>query len=502
MQTAASLEALVTDHLPESQVLEFKRDLALDGRAERSELLKDLSGMGNGGGGTILFGVAEDAEGHNTANALTPLSDPTLWGRMENVARAGVSPPLLYEICRVEVGGGYVLEVIVEASPLGPYMVTSYSDTEGRYFKRHGTHVDPMSEQEVRDAYALAQRAAERRPVLWEEHALPLVIGGAIQLCVSALPLEPLPVLLDLRTVTVRDIVPTGELFDYVESLTDAVNAVAASQLWAQGFVGRSTRSNTHVRLHRDGGFGISQPLPEAMRPTDGARLVNATLAYLGWLWRTFELQRPVEVKMSLENLDGFTFLARHGGGGGRRRVKAIGVDVARAGVTREVQPWELAVPSARHRVVQLFVDSIAQAFGVARVEVPFSTGHLYGEAGPLSILLEPSMAHIWSLQRNQALGRLEPSGAVVSNRTGAHVAHLDGGVIVDLEGNALAVTEMGTGIGYPEGFIPSVPARGEIDEATTRSAARDTDRVGLPPVPTGLWAELGLEAVLDDLGI
>jgi hypothetical protein len=42
-------------------------------------------------------------------------------------------------------------------------MVTLYDSTKHRYYKRHGLSVDMMSEQEVRDAYALAMRAAERR---------------------------------------------------------------------------------------------------------------------------------------------------------------------------------------------------------------------------------------------------------------------------------------------------------------------------------------------------
>jgi hypothetical protein len=500
MHTADALEALATDRVPESQILQYKSALDLDTRLEKAELLKDLTGMGNGGGGTVLFGVDEDDEGRGTARALTPLTDATSEGRMENIVRAGVQPPLLYEIHRVDVAGGFVLEAMVDPSPLGPYMVNSYGDTEGRYFKRHGTRVDQMSEQEVRDAYALAQRAAEGRPVLWDEHGLPLIVGGAPQICVAALPLEPLPTLLDLRSVTVADIRPQGELFRYVDDLTDVADTVAASHLWAQGFVGRSTRTNTHVRLHRDGACGISQPLPESIRPTHLARITNAILAYLGWLWVRFDLRRPVELRISFDNLEEFTLLARHGPNGGRRRVEAIGMNVVRAGITREVEPWELATPWTRHQLVQLFLDSVLQAFGVARAEIPFSAGHLYGPSGSLEITLQPEMAMIWGLRRNQALGRLEPSGAVFSTRTGAHVAQLDGGVVIDLDGSTLAVTEMGTGISYPRDYISISPATDEIDEATTRSSATDTRGLPDPPVPTGQWAQRTLEEVLDDL--
>jgi len=499
MHTADSLDALVADHIPESQVLEYKRALTLETRPERAELLKDLTGMGNGGGGTILFGVDEDDDGHGTADALTPLSDPTLEGRVENIVRAGVAPPLLYEIRKVEVTGGLVLEVAVEASPLGPYMVTSYPDTEGRYFKRHGTRVDQMSEQEIRDAYALALRASERRPALWADHGLPLIVGDGPQLCVAALPFEPLPELLDLRRVTTGEMRPQGELFTYIDNICNVGNALVAGRLWAHGFVGQSSDGNTHVRLHRDGGAGISQPLVESGRPTDVARVANAILSYLGWLWETFDLRRPVELRVSLENLDAFRLLVDQQGNG-RAVVEAIGMPVHNAGVIRELEPWELASPSQRHRVVQLFVDSVMQAYGMPRAEVPFSQGHLYGSTGPLNIVLEPNLSMIRSLQRHQQLGRIEPSGAVFSSRSGAHVAHVDGGVIVDLEGNTLAVTEMGTVAGYPRDFIPAPRATAELYEPTTRSAATETPDLPPPPVPTGRWAGRDLETVLDNL--
>jgi hypothetical protein len=88
----------------------------------------------------------------------------------------------------------------------------------------------------------------------------------------------------------------------------------------------------------------------------------------------------------------------------------------------------------------------------------------------------------------------------VFSSRSGAHVGHVDHGVIVDLNGNTLAVTELGTGAGYPRDFIPALRATAELYEPTTRSAATDTSDLPAPPAPTGQWSERGLEEVLDDL--
>jgi hypothetical protein len=56
----AEVEALVADRIPEGPSLEYKEALSLGTRRDRIEMLKDLTGMGNGGGGAVIFGVAED----------------------------------------------------------------------------------------------------------------------------------------------------------------------------------------------------------------------------------------------------------------------------------------------------------------------------------------------------------------------------------------------------------------------------------------------------------
>ena len=70
-------------------------------------------------------------------------------------------------------------------------MIDAYK--ERRYYKRSGDKVHPMSEQEVRDAYAIALRATERRDQLWEKNRLPMPVPhGQPWLIISALPEDPL----------------------------------------------------------------------------------------------------------------------------------------------------------------------------------------------------------------------------------------------------------------------------------------------------------------------
>src|SRR5262245_30183474 len=170
ISSTADIERLISNGIPEGPSLEYKRILSLGTRAERLEVLKDISGIGNGGGGTLIYGVEEAGDG--LPAGLHVLSDPRDVGRLEDIVRSGTSPPLLSTLDVFERPGGYVLVVHVQRSPLGPYMVEAYE--QRRYFTRVGSRTVPMSEQQVRDAYLLAARGRERRSELWQEHYLPI----------------------------------------------------------------------------------------------------------------------------------------------------------------------------------------------------------------------------------------------------------------------------------------------------------------------------------------
>jgi hypothetical protein len=496
MHTAVSIHALIEAAIPESQTLEFKQEQVLETRPQRAELLKDLTGIGNGGGGTLLYGVAEDEDGQ--ASELIPLDDPSLVGRIENIVRAGVSPPLLYQLRQLEFADGFVLEAIIEPSPIGPYMVTLYDPTEQRYFKRHGRNVDAMSEQEVRDAYALAMRAMEHRPVVWSSHSLPLRFNDdQPRVCVAALPLEPLPEFLDLRVIGRDDIQPPDALSRFITGACDTAVAVGNAMLWAEGFAG--TGRDALVRLHRDGAAGMSQRLVETMAPSMVARVTDGMLAYLGWLWHTFDLRRPVELKLSVSGLMTLN-LSISGSQHDLDAVQPPGIDVKSVEIAVEREPWDIAAPSSRHGLVRALIDRLVQAYGLPRMEVPFTMGHLYGSgSAPLAMTLRPDLWAIWSLQQRRQLGVILPSGSVKSTTSGRRVAHVDGGVIVDLAGNTLAVVELGIGHGYPDDCLPPQRATNELNEPGVAQPAPVGDAPVEPPVPTRRWSEATLQATLDD---
>jgi predicted HTH transcriptional regulator len=113
IRTPSDLDRIVLQlRLPESDSLEYKESLILDTKKQREELLKDLSGMANGGFGVIVFGVSKDDTHADLPETITPLTDRGLVGRLEDIVRDGIRPPLLVQFLIIEYppGGSCLLQ--------------------------------------------------------------------------------------------------------------------------------------------------------------------------------------------------------------------------------------------------------------------------------------------------------------------------------------------------------------------------------------------------------
>ena len=55
----SDLEALVSNCVQESKLLEYKSELKIEARDDKKEFLADLSAMANTHGGQIIYGISE-----------------------------------------------------------------------------------------------------------------------------------------------------------------------------------------------------------------------------------------------------------------------------------------------------------------------------------------------------------------------------------------------------------------------------------------------------------
>ena len=489
-----SLQGLINDRVPESVSLEYKSQVHLDQRDERRELLKDLTGMGNGGGGTIVFGMEEEPE-TSVASALAAFENShSLMGRIENILRDAIHPPLIWSYQIFDHEYGEIVVIDVEPSIVGPYRVDAYD--EGRYYVRTMRSTAPMSESQVRDAYALAMRATERRDQLWRDHLLPIRPDADHPwLVLSALPREPLRDLFIGPEVTLTDFLNPTPLERYMFPV-GLRNAAMDIHHWADGLAGEEYLDDglaTAVRLHRDGGAGIAARQGDVLRLGEVARTLNALLLYLSWFWEKFQLTRPVEIEAAFTGLDHTSFPSNMPGTTGPPVVQPAGVQVRHISITEELQPFTLSRAQNRHTLIQRFINRLTIAYGRPFSNEFFAYGWLYGRQGARSrFTLSPGM--IWDPTQGSGIrvAMVDERGRLIGLQGDPELYAING-VIFDGQGDTLAVTEMACGAGCPVDFLPEERELG-VQAPWNRGIDPIEANGGIVvPQPTGEWSHLSI---------
>lgn len=159
--SADLLSKLCDDRCPESDTLDFKRDLPGGLDKDKQELLKDVCSLANTDGGDIVYGIEEKA---GAASALTPIvgeSADAAKRRISQVLDAGLEPRVQgLRLHHVEVAGGYVLVVRVPASFDGPHCVRTNNNR--RFVMRNGTSTTDLTFDQLRAAFDRTATLAER----------------------------------------------------------------------------------------------------------------------------------------------------------------------------------------------------------------------------------------------------------------------------------------------------------------------------------------------------
>lgn len=502
--TQDDLQRLIEEGIPESGSLEYKERLELKTDAQKRELLKDLTGMGNGGGGIIIYGIREADDGSGRPAHLTPLMDAALPGRLEDVVRNAVRPPLIMgPPRRIEVGTGYILVVEVFRSPLGPYMVEAYD--QNRYYLRQGSRVAPMDERQVRDAYALAVRERQDLERAWTTRELPVrPPTNRPYLAVSAIPLG-----------SSTELIPPGPLdpnafrppdwMGRIAELGGFRGATCNLSIWYRGVYGEAPHPITDFegawqlfRLDRDGAVGLAYAWDNAGRSfseTFLARVAAAQLVYIGWLWQQLGLRDLVEVDIRLQNPSQFRLYVNQFEEPLQLQV-APGTSPPLALVHRaQILSSDLARASTRHRLVWEFSAKVCHAYGKpGSSSWCFTEGLLYRSDGHPSDLVVVG----GGIQQRSGLQDLEfriyRDGRVERVGDGRYVGHFSKGVLLDVEGDAVAATELALDTALPDDFLVKHPVNLDRPFARLTEPPDQVLEGYRPPGPTGRWSRKTLE--------
>lgn len=206
---AVYLEQLCSTRCPESETLDFKRELPGNSDKEKYELLKDVCALANLHGGDLVYGI-EERDG--AAATLVPVSaEPADASkrRMGQILDAGLEPRVPgLRLVHVDVPGGYALVLRVPASFDGPHCVRSNANR--RFVVRNGTTTTDMSYDQLRNAFdrtaTLAERArafvSDRLTAIASRSTATPVMQGPI----AAVHVVPLEGLAERRMVNLHEI--------------------------------------------------------------------------------------------------------------------------------------------------------------------------------------------------------------------------------------------------------------------------------------------------------
>ncbi len=164
----ALLGSVCSGHWPESQTLDFKRDLPGIGTRDRHEFLKDVSGMANAEGGDLVYGIAER---DGTAESLSPIIGQNLdetKRRLTQLINDCIEPRITgVTFTDVQLlGGGAALVIRVPSSFDMPHRYR-LENGNTRFVVRNGTINIDMSYDQIRSAFnrsiTLVDRARQFR---------------------------------------------------------------------------------------------------------------------------------------------------------------------------------------------------------------------------------------------------------------------------------------------------------------------------------------------------
>lgn len=172
-----TLRRLCNERCPESQTVEFKRELPKPDDKGRHELLKDVCALANADGGDLLYGVADE---QGCAKDIAPITDfgaDAAKRRLAQIIEAGVEPRLVgLQMRDISLAdGGYVLIVRVPPSFNGPHRFSINGIS--RFVMRSGTHTVELSYEQLRIAFDRTATLAERARRFRDERLAAIIAG-------------------------------------------------------------------------------------------------------------------------------------------------------------------------------------------------------------------------------------------------------------------------------------------------------------------------------------
>jgi hypothetical protein len=169
--TAADLQRLIDDQVPESTSIEYKRRVEIGQRADskkKNKFLAGLSSFSNSSGGDFLIGIRAD---NGLPREIIPIAREELDGlklAVEQLIQVGVSPRISISFHEIRTSETHsVLLLRVSKSWTAPHRVTLGGD-DG-FYARHSAGMYPMDVDQLRAAFLMSGSLTDRINLVQKE---------------------------------------------------------------------------------------------------------------------------------------------------------------------------------------------------------------------------------------------------------------------------------------------------------------------------------------------
>ena len=244
--TEADLDALVASRVPESRVIDYKRDSVGSSDKARYEFLADISSFANSSGGELIIGVAESA---GIATQICGLSLPNPDQeilRLEQIIRTGIRPAISgIETRSIPLkNGNHLIVIRIPKSWAGPHQIGQQGSF--RFFGRSSNGKYQLDVESLRAQFEQGPNLAERirlfranrlGKVISNETFVPLPNGSKV--VIHIIPMDNFSTGAPIELNRIRD--DRGILISLLQS-------GGQIRVNLDGYIALSTRSGSEAR--------------------------------------------------------------------------------------------------------------------------------------------------------------------------------------------------------------------------------------------------------------
>jgi Schlafen, AlbA_2 len=259
--TESDLNALVALKVPESRVLDYKRDAVGNRDKDRYEFLADISSFANTSGGELLIGIAESA---GTASQICGLNLPNFDQeilRLEQIIRTGTRPNISgIEMRPVPLqNGNQVIVIRIPKSWAAPHQIGQQGSF--RFYGRGSNGKYQLDIESLRALFEQGPDLAERirlfranrlGKIISNETSVPLLTGSKV--IVHIIPID---------NFSIGAPVELNRIRDNRSILISLLQYGGQIKVNLDGYIALSTHSGSEIRsyaqLFRNGTIEIVQ---------------------------------------------------------------------------------------------------------------------------------------------------------------------------------------------------------------------------------------------------